>query len=152
MALLPMFLINTSLGKDKNSCYSNCILQLLRRTRDFKHQIEQSDATSLVEKELKFIFQSEGSNEIKSTAVLRSALGNDFSSGTQQDSKEFFDSLMSHLRRLNPIYGDIHWLDYVALLRDELRDELPGPYHSLEHILLKVALYRRKMNLPIANL
>ena len=47
---------------------------------------------------------------------------------------------------------DIHWLDYVARLREELRDELPGPYHSLEHILLKIALYRREMNFPIANL
>ena len=47
---------------------------------------------------------------------------------------------------------DIHWLDYVARLREELQDGLPGPYHSLEYILLKVALYRREMNFPIANL
>ena len=34
--------------------------------------------------------------------------------------------------------GDIAWLDYVARLRDELRDELPGTYHSLEHIHIKI--------------
>ena len=47
---------------------------------------------------------------------------------------------------------DIHWLDYGARLREELRDEPPGPYHSLEHILSKIALCRREMTFVKANL
>ena len=47
---------------------------------------------------------------------------------------------------------DIPWLDYVAPLWQELRDELSSPYHSLERILLKIALCRREMNFSVANL
>ena len=39
------------------------------------------------------------------------------------------------------IHRDIAWLDHVARLQGELRDELPGPYHSLEHIFIKTLKY-----------
>ena len=103
----PMCLMNPSTGQERNACFCNSVLQILRRAEIFKTNIINSGGDSAAVLELKEIFSSIGSEDIKSAYVLRMVLGNDFDSGHQHDAKEILDKLISHLSDFYPIYDSL---------------------------------------------
>ncbi|XP_071956868.1 uncharacterized protein [Antedon mediterranea] len=94
MALQSLLLINTANGDDRNACFCNSIIQVLRRTYSIRNHIVQAMTSHSLKCELKDIFLAQGTSEIKSAAKIRKLIGGDFAVGTQQDAKEFMDTLI----------------------------------------------------------
>ena len=94
-----LLLKNTAFGVDKNACFANSVIQLLRRVSNIRQPIVtlNADPENKIHLLLKEIFLSEGSNTKKSTSQLRKEVGERFSTGFQQDCKEFLDTLLEKL-------------------------------------------------------
>ena len=103
--MLPLLLRNGSGSVDQNSCYSNSIIQVLRRIPNIKDVILALPSETNVETELKRIFLKEGSISQVSSYPLRAALRPDFARGNQMDSKEFFDTLLQALPLFMPVFN-----------------------------------------------
>ena len=92
--LRPLLLRNAVGTVDQNACFSNSIIQILRRIPEFKNAILALPPQTMVHLHLKKIFETEGTNNIISTSQLRRATGRPFASGNQQDCLEFFNKLI----------------------------------------------------------
>ena len=95
--VLPLLLKNVAASVDQNSCFANCILQLLRRIPNIKDTIIALPPETNIHLELKKIFLNIGSYRKISVSKIRSEVATRFSTGSQQDCKEFLDSLLTSL-------------------------------------------------------
>ena len=94
MPFQPLLLHNPARGDGRNACYSNSVIQILRRTYSLRNTIVNDSSGDPLKNELKQIFIAQGSLEIKSSFNIRLLLGGDFATGSQQCAKEFFDALL----------------------------------------------------------
>ena len=99
--LPPLLLQNLTRG-DRNTCFANSVIQLLRRVSILKEvivTINENEKTpeNEIPLLLKQIFLYEGSNRIKSTSEFRAKVDSQFTTGHQQDCKEFLDKLLALL-------------------------------------------------------
>ena len=70
--MLPKLLLRNSLtGYDKNLCFTNAAIQLLRNIPFFKNKVAEHQNFSVVQKELKSILDNEGSAKSVSAHLLR---------------------------------------------------------------------------------
>ena len=94
-----LLLKNFAPGIDRNACFANSVIQLLRRVSNIRQSIVtlNADSENKIHLLLKEIFLSEGSNTKKSTYELRKEVDKKFSTGDQQDCKEFLDTLLEKL-------------------------------------------------------
>ena len=101
--MLPNLLLrNSASGSDKNLCFTNAALQILRNVPPFKQKCIEFSHYSNVHQTLKQIFDFEGSNKSVSAHPLRKIVGDvsnrrDFYSGQQSDALEFCEYLLQNL-------------------------------------------------------
>ena len=99
--MLPdLRLQNFAPPEDQNTCFANSVLQLLRRVSIIKEAIvtlNENERENEIALLLKQIFLCEGSKRIISTSDFRKKVGSQFSTGAQQDCKEFLDTLLTLL-------------------------------------------------------
>ena len=95
--LHPLLLKNAAVAADRNACFANCIIQILRRIPHIKEVVTTLAPETMIHSELKQIFLAEGTLRKISASKLRAAVGREFSSGAQMDCKEFFDCLLEGL-------------------------------------------------------
>ena len=95
--LPPLLLKNTVSTVDRNACFANSVIQILRRIPDIKNSINALIPETSIHAELKKIFSAEGTQRKVSASRLRSIVGGHFASGAQMDCKEFFDELLENL-------------------------------------------------------
>ena len=101
--MLPKLLLrNSSRGYDKNLCFANAAVQILRNIPFFKHKVAEHQNFSVVQKELKSILDNEGSAKSVSAHSLRQKVGErchkqEMYSGQQNDSLEFLEYLLQCL-------------------------------------------------------
>ena len=107
--VLPLLLKNSPEGKDRNACFANSIVNILRRIET----VRQVLPALVNEKRLHFLlqqlFSAEGSTQSQSTFFLRDELAKksgkfNFSSGIQNDAKEFLDALLEKLPTLSNMF------------------------------------------------
>ena len=107
--IASLLLKNVSLGLDKNACFANSIINLLRRVSSFREILPALANESRVHFMLQSILSAEGSSQGQSASTLRRELdirrgSSDFSSGIQNDAKEFLDALLETLPSLTNIF------------------------------------------------
>ena len=95
--LPPLLLKNTVSTVDKNACFANSIIQILRRIPYIRNSINALTPETSIHTELKKLFSAEGTLRKVSASRLRSIVGPHFASGAQMDCKEFFDDLLEIL-------------------------------------------------------
>ena len=100
--MIPKLLLkNSFFGVDKNACFTNCIINVLRRVQTFKDILPALSNDTLIHANLQKIFSFENTQVKVSASQLRREVDNlkgdnqrKFSSGSQQDCKEFLDALL----------------------------------------------------------
>ena len=107
--ILPLLLKNSSAGADRNACFANSIINVLRRVKTIRQILPALADESEIHSLLQQLFSAEGSTESQSAFLLRDELAKKsgklkFSSGIQCDSKEFLDALLERLPTLSNIF------------------------------------------------
>ena len=110
----PLLLKNSTLGIDKNACFANSVINILRRITLVRNILPALTNESRIHFLLQNIFAREGSIESQSCSDLRQELDRrkgtvNFSSGVQNDSKEFLDALLETLPSLADIFKFQGW-------------------------------------------
>ena len=105
----PLLLKNSTSGIDKNACFANSVINILRRITLVRNILPALTNESRIHFLLQNIFAKEGSIESQSCSDLRQELDRrkgtvNFSSGVQNDSKEFLDALLETLPSLADIF------------------------------------------------
>ena len=106
--MIPTLLLkNSFFGVDKNACFTNCIINVLRRVKTFKDILPALSNETLIHANLHKIFSFENTQIKVSASQLRREIDNlkgdiqrTFSSGNQQDCKEFLDALLEFMPSL----------------------------------------------------
>ena len=85
--MLSLLLKNSDSGVDRNACFANSVIQLLRRVSNIKKLTLTLNAVpgDMIHLILKEIFLSEGSNTKISTFQRREEVDKRFSTGDQHD-------------------------------------------------------------------
>ena len=109
--MIPILLLkNSFFGVDKNACFTNCIINVLRRVKTFKDILPALSNETLIHSNLQNLFF--WNTQIKvSASQLRREIDNlkgdiqrTFSSGNQQDCKEFLDALLEFMPSLSDLF------------------------------------------------
>ena len=101
--MIPHLLLrNSATGSDKNLCFTNAAVQVLRNVKPFREKCNEYFNISETHEILKQILEYEGTNNSVSAHPLRKKIGElsgrrDFYSGEQNDALEFCDYLLENL-------------------------------------------------------
>ena len=95
----------------ERSAHEDSVINILRRVYTFKDILPALSTESLIHSKLQQIFSYEGTNTKQSTSNLRWELdkfqgggGQSFSSGNQQDCKEFLDCLLLRVKTVSCVF------------------------------------------------
>lgn len=93
---------NSVSGVNRNLCFTNVVLQLLRNIPEFKEQLNKNYDFSEIHKEIVNVYSMEGTNVRISAHSVRLEVGKfhnrvDFYSGDQTDAMEFLEHLLLSL-------------------------------------------------------
>ena len=94
-----LLLRNSYEGPDKNSCFTNAAIQVLRNVPEIRDNINENPYHSEIQNDLKKIIDGEKTNKTFSTARLRENVGRtcrkqEYLTGQQCDSLEFLEDLV----------------------------------------------------------
>ena len=122
-----LFLRNAPIGPDRNLCFTNAALQLLRNIPEFKLKMEEHILFSPVHKEICNILDKEGSDFSTSAHSVRQKVGefhniDELYSGEQNDTMEFLEYL---LQSIHPEISSLFFFNIVAK-KQFLVNELPS--------------------------
>ena len=101
--MIPHLLLrNSAIGSDRNLCFTNAAVQVLRNVMPFREKCNEYSDISETHKILKQILEYEGTDYSVSAHPLRKKIGEltgrrDFYSGEQNDALEFCDYLLENL-------------------------------------------------------
>ena len=97
--IASLLLRNSHELPDKNLCFANAAIQVLRNIPEFKENIFRHPNHSVVQNDLRNILKYENTNQTVSASILRENLGKiyskkDYITGRQCDSLEFLEYLL----------------------------------------------------------
>ena len=107
--MISKLLLRNSIGLDRNACFVNSAINVLRRVNTFKDILSALSNETTIHAKLHQIFSSENSNIAVSAYQLRKEVdrlkgGRRFSSGNQQDCKEFLDALLEFMPSISDLF------------------------------------------------
>ena len=100
--MLPnLFLRNSATGVDKNLCFTNAAIQILRNVSSFKEKCIENKQFNRIHGDLFKILEYEGKNQSISAHLLRKSIGeiygNEWYNGQQNDALEFCEYILQNL-------------------------------------------------------
>ena len=108
--MISKLLLRNNIGLDRNACFVNSAINVLRRVQTFKDIVSALSNETTIHAKLHQIFSNENSNNLVSAYQLRREVdrlknGRRFSSGNQQDCKEFLDALLEFMPSLTDLFN-----------------------------------------------
>ena len=99
--LRNLFLRNSATGVDKNLCFTNAAIQILRNVSSFKEKCIENKQFNRIHGDLFKILEYEGKNQSISAHLLRKSIGeiygNEWYNGQQNDALEFCEYILQNL-------------------------------------------------------